>query len=64
MKKNAIKVYMLMERHAVLGVFSSAKKANEARDWVLEHDMICKKNPSCLYIDIYELNGEWIERLI
>lgn len=62
-QKPATKVYVLMENFEVLGVFSSAKKAIEARDWLIEHDDVCRLYPADLCIDIFELNGEWIETL-
>lgn len=63
-RKPVTKVYVLMEREiGVHGVFSSQKKTNEARDWLIEHDYICNLYPNDVYIDIFELNGEWIETL-
>lgn len=60
------KVYALMteweDKPVVLGVFSSVKKVNEAREWLLENDMYYKVNPSRLYYDVFELNGERIEK--
>lgn len=60
------KAYVLMggyvEDVVVLGVFSSMKKANEAREWLLEIDAYYKKYPGQLSIDVFEMNGERIER--
>lgn len=63
--KKAKKVYVLMggcigDRY-VVAVFSSLKKANEARDWIIEVDTYYKSHPEDLEIDTYELNGERIE---
>ena len=59
------KVYVLMggcidDKH-VLGVFSSMKKANEAKAWLIEVDTYYKRNPDDLEIETYELNGERID---
>lgn len=62
-RKPATKVYVLMERFEILGVFSSAKKATEAKAWLIEHDDVCRRYHADLRIDIFELNGEWIETL-
>ena len=62
--KSAIKVYVLMGGYIgdsyVVGVFSSMKKANEAREWIIKVDTYYKANPDDLYVDTYELNGERI----
>ena len=60
-----VKVYVLMCRYHndtryVLGVFSSIKKVNEAKKWLIENDMYYKHNPDSLYVDKYELNGDKI----
>ena len=60
------KVYVLMGGCVgdsyVVGVFSSAKKADEAREWMIENDTYYKKYPKDLYVDIFELNGERIDK--
>lgn len=58
------KVYVLMggcidDKH-VVSVFSSIKKATEAREWIIKVDTYYKSNPDDLEIDVYELNGERI----
>ena len=59
------KAYVLMGRCVedshVVGVFSSMKKANEAREWIISVDTYYKKNPNDLYIDVFEMNGERID---
>lgn len=45
----------------VVGVFSSMKKANEAREWIISVDTYYKENPNDLYIDVFEMNGERID---
>lgn len=64
MKK--VKVYVLMGGcigdSYVVGVFSSMKKANEAREWIISVDTYYKKNPNDLYVDTFEMNGEKIEK--
>lgn len=59
------KAYVLMggcvEDSHVVGVFSSMKKANEAREWIIIVDTYYKKNPNDLYIDVFEMNGERID---
>lgn len=66
MKKSVVKkVYVLMggcidDKH-VLGVFSSERKINEARNWIIENDTYYKRNPDDLEIETYELNGERID---
>lgn len=60
-----VKAYVLMggcigDSH-VVGVFSSMKKANEARDWIISVDTYYKANPNDLYIDVFEMNRERIE---
>ena len=59
------KVYVLMggcidDKH-VIGVFSSEKKANEAKAWLIEVDTYYKQSPDDLEIDTFELNGERID---
>lgn len=62
--KTAQKVYVLMggcigDKY-VVAVFSSMKKANEAREWLIKVDTYYKSRPEDLDIDIFELNGERI----
>jgi hypothetical protein len=38
------------------------KKANEAREWIISVDTYYKSCPEDLYIDIFEMNGERIEK--
>lgn len=59
------KVYALMggcidDKH-ILGIFSSMKKADEARAWIIKVDTYYKQNPDDLEIETYELNGERID---
>ena len=59
------KVYVLMggcigDKY-VLGVFSSMKRANEAREWLIKNDTYYRQEPDDLEIDTYELNGERID---
>jgi len=59
------KVYALMggcidDKH-VLGIFSSMKKANEAKAWLIKNDTYYRQNPDDLEIETYELNGERID---
>lgn len=61
-----VKVYVLMggcigDIH-VVGVFSSAKKANETREWIISVDTYYKKYPGDLYVDVFEMNGERIDK--
>jgi hypothetical protein len=45
----------------VVGVFSSMKKANEAKAWLIENDTYYRKEPDDLEIDVYEMNGDRID---
>ena len=59
-----IKVYALIggcidDKH-VVGIFSSMKKANEAKAWLVKNDTYYRKEPDDLEIETYELNGERI----
>lgn len=59
------KVYVLMggcidDKH-VLGVFSSNKRAEAAKNWLIENDTFYKREPDELEIDTFELNGERID---
>lgn len=56
------KVYVLnggciSDRH-VIAVFSSMKKANETKDWLIKVDTYYKRHPDVLEIEPFELNGE------
>jgi hypothetical protein len=42
----------------VIGVFSSLKEANEAREWIIINDTYYKKNPNELYVDVFELDSK------
>lgn len=61
-----IKAYVLMGGCVgdsyVVGVFSSMKKANEAREWIVANDTYYKKYPNDLYVDVFEMNGERIDK--
>ena len=63
-RKPIKKVYVLMGGcvmdNYVVAVFSSEKKANEAKEWLIKVDTYYKANPNDLYIDIFEMNGERI----
>lgn len=65
MKNNkSPKVYVLMggcidDRNPV-SVFSSLKKAEDARNWLIENDTFYKGNPDCLSIEPFYLNGEHV----
>ncbi len=63
-RKQIHKVYVMIGKYhgenCTLGVFSSMAKANEAVEWLLEHDMYYKHRPQDLGIATYELNGERI----
>lgn len=55
-----VKAYVLMggcigDSH-VIGVFSSMKKANKAREWIIENDTYYKIHPNDLYVDTFEMN--------
>ena len=55
------KVYVLIggcidDKH-VINVFSSMKKAVEAREFLIKNDNYYKHEPDDLEIEIYELNG-------
>lgn len=59
------KVYVLMggcidDKH-VVGVFSSEKKANEAKAWLINNDTYYRQEPDDLEVDTYELNGERVD---
>ena len=59
------KVYALIggcidDKH-VVAIFSSMKKANEAREWLIKNDTYYRQEPDDLEIDTYELNGERID---
>lgn len=60
------KVYVLMSgiinSDYVLGVFSSKKKVDEAVTWLIDNDAHYKSNPNDLYVDVFELNGERIDK--
>lgn len=60
------KVYVLnggcIDDRYVIGVFSSMKKANEAREWIISVDTYYKKHPEDLYVDVFEMNGERIDK--
>lgn len=45
----------------VVGVFSSKKKAEAAREWIIQNDTYYKSNPDELDIDVFEMNGELID---
>ena len=45
----------------VVGVFSSMKKANEAKAWLIKNDTYYRQEPDDLEIDTYELNGEMVD---
>lgn len=45
----------------VVGVFSSKKKAEAAREWIIQNDTYYKSNPDELDIDVFEMNGERID---
>lgn len=38
------------------------KKANEAREWIISVDTYYKKHPEDLYVDVFEMNGERIDK--
>lgn len=61
-----VKTYVLMGGcigdSYVVGVFSSMKKANEAREWIIANDTYYKKHPNDLYVDVFEMNGERIDK--
>ena len=61
-----VKVYALnggcIGDRYVLGIFSSMKKAKEAREWIISVDTYYKSNPDDLSIDVFELNGERIDK--
>lgn len=64
-KKNVKKVYALeggcIGDRYVIAIFSSMKKAEEAKAWLIKVDTYYKSCPNDLCIDVYELNGERIE---
>ena len=61
-----VKVYVLMGGcigdSYVVGVFFSMKKANEAREWIISVDTSYNKHPEDLYVDVFEMNGERIDK--
>ena len=56
------KIYVLLgarvEDDIVAGVFSSMKKANEAKAFIIKTDSFYKTRPNVLSIETYELNKE------
>lgn len=56
------KVYVLLganiEDDIVIGVFSSIKKANEAKAFIIENDKFYRTRKDALDIKTYELNKE------
>ena len=42
----------------IIGVFSSLKEANEAREWIITNDTYYKKNPNELYVDVFEVDSK------
>ena len=64
-RKIGQKVYVLnggcVGDRYVVGVFSSMKKATEAREWIIQNDTYYKANPKELDIDVFEMNGERID---
>ena len=54
-------VYVLMNGcigdSEVVGVFSSLKEANEAKEWIIQNNACYKENPQDLYTDVFELDG-------
>ena len=59
------KVYALIggcidDKH-VVGIFSSMKKANEAKAWLIKNDTFYRQEPNELEVETYELNGERID---
>lgn len=64
-RKIGQKVYVLnggcIGDHYVVGVFSSKKKAEAAREWIIQNDTYYKSNPDELDIDVFEMNGERID---
>lgn len=58
------KVYLLMNEviddRFVVAVFSSLKKAEEAKEWLIANDTFYHKYPEDLTIEFWELNGEQI----
>ena len=60
-----VKVYALIggcidDKH-VLGIFSSMKKANEVKAWLIKNDTYYRQEPDDLEVETYELNGERID---
>lgn len=43
---------------AVLGVFSSAKRANDAREHIINGDAYYQEHLGCLWVEAFELNGQ------
>ena len=64
-RKIGQKVYVLnggcIGDRYVVGVFSSKKKAQEAREQIIQNDTYYKSNPDELDIDVFEMNGERID---
>ena len=65
-RKIGQKVYVLNGRifgepPYIVGVFSSKKKAEEAREWIIKNDTYYHSNPDDLDIDVFEMNGERID---
>lgn len=64
-RKIGQKVYVLnggcIGDRYVVGVFSSKKKAQEAREWIIQNDTYYKSNSDELDIDVFEMNGERID---
>lgn len=56
------KVYVLIggciDDKYVLGVFSSQKKLNDARQWLIDNDRYYNEFPDDLWEEIFYLNGE------
>lgn len=64
-RKIGQKVYVLnggcIGDRYVVGVFSSKKKAEAAREWIIQNDTYYNSNPDELDIDAFEMNGERID---
>ena len=59
------KVYALIggcidDKH-VVAIFSSMKRANEAKAWLIKNDTFYRQEPNELEVETYELNGERID---
>lgn len=61
-RKIGQKVYVLnggcIGDRYVIGVFSSKKKAEAAREYIIQNDIYYKSNPDELDIDVFEINGK------